>query len=61
MSELTVEVVHVVAPDELDEYDLDPALRERADGRYLLVGRKGGRRRWASGCGRSSAGPPSRP
>ncbi|MFC7235180.1 DUF7526 family protein [Halosegnis marinus] len=42
MSELTVEVVHVVAPDELDEYDLDPALRERADGRYLLVGRKGG-------------------
>lgn len=43
MSEsLTVEVVHVVAPEELDDYDLDPDLRERAEGRYLLVCRKGG-------------------
>jgi hypothetical protein len=42
MERLRVEVVHVVGPDELDEYDLEAALRERAEGRYVIVGRKGG-------------------
>lgn len=37
-----VEVLHVVAPDELDDHDLDPDLRDRADGQYLLVCRRGG-------------------
>lgn len=39
---LQVEVLHVVGPDELDDHDLDPDLRERADGEYLLVCRRGG-------------------
>ncbi|MDZ7745355.1 MAG: hypothetical protein U5K28_02085 [Halobacteriales archaeon] len=40
------EVIHVVAPDEFDEYELQPALVERATGRYLLVCRKGGSPSW---------------
>lgn len=42
MERLRVEVVHVVSPDELDEYDLETDLRDRAEGRYVIVGRKGG-------------------
>lgn len=37
-----VEVLHVVAPDELDEYDLEADLRDLAADRYVLVCRKGG-------------------
>jgi len=36
------EVVHVVEPDEHDEADLEPALAELADSRYVLVCREGG-------------------
>lgn len=36
------EVLHVVGPSELDEYDLDDAVRELAESRYLLVCWKGG-------------------
>lgn len=42
MERLHVEVVHVIGPDELDDYDLEATLRERAEGRYVIVGRKGG-------------------
>jgi len=40
---LQVEVLHVVAPDDRDDHDLDPDLRERADGQHLLVCRRGGK------------------
>lgn len=40
---LQLEVLYAVAPDELDDHDLDPALRERANGQYLLVCRRGGK------------------
>ncbi|MFB6117326.1 hypothetical protein [Halosegnis sp.] len=43
---IRAEVIHVVAPDELDEYDLERDLRERADGRYVLVCREGGVPSW---------------
>ncbi|WP_299269218.1 DUF7526 family protein [Halorientalis sp.] len=36
------EVLHVVAPTELDEYDLDTDVRNLAESRYLLVCWKGG-------------------
>ena len=40
------EVIHAVAPDELDDYDLQPAVRELAEGRYVLVCRAGGAPSW---------------
>ena len=43
---LTGEVLHVVPPEKLDEYDLDDALRRLADSRYVLVCRKGGAPSW---------------
>jgi hypothetical protein len=36
------EVVHVVSPDELDEYDLEDELRDLAESRYVIVCRDGG-------------------
>ena len=36
------EVLHVVAPTELDDYDLDDDVRALAESRYLLVCWKGG-------------------
>ena len=43
---ITIEVVHAVGPGELDEADLQPTLRELADSRHVLVGRRGGRQSW---------------
>jgi hypothetical protein len=43
---IRAEVIHVVAPDEFNEYELQPELTERAGGRYLLVCRKGGSPSW---------------
>lgn len=43
---ITIEVVHVVAPGALDEADLQPALRDIADSRHVVVGRRGGRQSW---------------
>ncbi|NHN60071.1 MULTISPECIES: hypothetical protein [Halorussus] len=43
---LRAEVLHVVAPEELDEYDLDEELRTLAESRYVLVCRKGGAPSW---------------
>lgn len=43
---ITIEVVHTVAPGELDEADLQPALREIADSSHVVVGRRGGRQSW---------------
>lgn len=40
------EVIHVVAPDEQEEYDLDGEVRSMAESRYLLVCRKGGTPTW---------------
>ena len=37
------EVLHVVPPEEVDDYDLDGALRSLAESRYILVCREGGR------------------
>jgi len=37
------EVVHVVAPDELDDNDLAPSLARLAEERYVLVCRRGGK------------------
>lgn len=42
----TVEVLHTVEPEALDEAELQPALRDLADSRYVVVGRKGGRQSW---------------
>jgi hypothetical protein len=36
------EVLHVVGPTELDDYDLDDEVRDLAESRYLLVCWKGG-------------------
>jgi hypothetical protein len=36
------EVIHVVPPAELDDYELDSAVESLAKTRYLLVCRKGG-------------------
>jgi hypothetical protein len=36
------EVLHVVGPTELDDYDLDDEVRTLAESRYLLVCWKGG-------------------
>ncbi|POG54635.1 DUF7526 family protein [Haloferax marisrubri] len=36
------DVLHAIPPDELDEEDLSPELRELADSRHVLVVRKGG-------------------
>jgi hypothetical protein len=36
------EVLHAIPPDELDEHDLEPALRALAESRYVLVLRRGG-------------------
>ena len=36
------DVLHVIAPDELDEHDLAPGLHELAESRYVLVLRRGG-------------------
>lgn len=41
------EVLHVVGPDELDEYELESDLRRLAESRYLLVCRQGGTPSWA--------------
>jgi hypothetical protein len=41
--ELTGEVIHVVPPEEHDDYDLDETVAELADARYLLVCREGGK------------------
>jgi hypothetical protein len=35
-------VLHVIHPDELDEHDLSPGLREVAESRYVVVLRRGG-------------------
>jgi hypothetical protein len=40
------EVLHVVAPSEQDEYDLDEDLRTLAESRYVLVCWKGGSPSW---------------
>jgi hypothetical protein len=39
--QLTGEVVHVVPPEELDDYDLEAEVRALAESRYLLVCRNG--------------------
>lgn len=43
---LTADVVHALAPDELEEADLQPELAELAAGRHVLVCRKGGQPSW---------------
>jgi len=40
------EVLYVVAPEELDEYDLEEEVRTLAESRYLLVCREGGAPSW---------------
>lgn len=40
---ITGDVLHVIPPDELEEHDLQPALAERAESRYVLVCRRGGK------------------
>jgi hypothetical protein len=40
------EVIHVVEPTDLDDYDLQPELRELADSRYVIVCREGGTPSW---------------
>ena len=39
---ITGEVIHVVGPDEQGDYDLEGAVAELAESRYILVCRKGG-------------------
>jgi len=41
-TEITGEVIHVVGPDEHDDYELDGTVAELAESRYLVVCRKGG-------------------
>jgi len=41
--EITGEVIHVVPPDDREDYDLDGTLADLAEGRYILVCRKGGK------------------
>ncbi|QIO23736.1 hypothetical protein [Haloarcula sp. JP-L23] len=43
---ITGEVIHVVPPEDLDDYELDPDLQSLAEARYVLVCRKGGRPSW---------------
>ncbi|MFC7075747.1 DUF7526 family protein [Haloarcula halophila] len=43
---ITGEVIHVVEPSDLDDYDLQPELEELADSRYVLVCREGGVPSW---------------
>lgn len=43
---LTADVVHALAPDELEEADLQPELADLAAGRHVLVCRKGGTPSW---------------
>nr|WP_272904657.1 hypothetical protein [Halobacterium sp. TGN-42-S1] len=43
---MTADVVHALAPDELEEADLQPELAELAAGRHVLVCRKGGKPSW---------------
>jgi len=43
---LTADVVHALAPDELEEADLQPELEALATGRHVLVCRKGGKPSW---------------
>lgn len=44
MSErITGEVIHVVPPEELDDYELDSAVESLAESRYILVCRNGGK------------------
>jgi hypothetical protein len=40
------EVIHVVDPTELDDYELDAELRSLADSRYVIVCREGGSPSW---------------
>jgi len=40
---LTADVVHALAPDELEDADLQPELASLAAGRHVLVCRKGGK------------------
>jgi hypothetical protein len=40
------EVIHVVEPSELDDYELEPELKSLAESRYILVCRKGGSPSW---------------
>lgn len=40
------EVLHVVPPEELDDHDLEPALADAAEGRYVVVCRVGGAPSW---------------
>lgn len=47
MSEtLDGEVLHVVGPEELDDYDVEEELRSLAESRYILVCRAGGKPSW---------------
>lgn len=39
---ITGAVLHAIPPDELDDHDLEPALRELAESRHVLVLRRGG-------------------
>ena len=41
--EITGEVIHVVPPDDREEYDLDGTLADLSESRYILVCRKGGK------------------
>ena len=43
---LTADVVHALAPDDLEEADLQPELADLAAGRHVLVCRKGGKPSW---------------
>lgn len=40
------EVLHVVEPEELEDYELEAELRELAESRYILVCRDGGEPSW---------------
>jgi hypothetical protein len=44
--QLTAEVIHVVSPDDREEYDLDTTVASLAESRYLLVCRDGGAPSW---------------
>lgn len=43
---LTTQVLAVVDPEDVDDHDLQPGLRDLADARYVLVCRKGGAPSW---------------
>ncbi|WP_254833020.1 DUF7526 family protein [Haloglomus salinum] len=40
------EVLHVVPPEELDDYDIEDELQSMAESRYILVCRAGGKPSW---------------